>query len=264
MIQFAAFLQDNKKKQNKAQEKITQESHLRVLREEEYAAKKKICKLLKECADRIEKKKRALYIFEDYLEKVKNSSDEFSEIVDILSRHKTLISENQKLDQTNEAREQELEEKKRSVQQYEKEKRQEILQLNNDIANKKAELEKIIDEQNELKAEAEEIGQKKRDKITEFAQILMAINDLEDKCRKRSEKDEKDRNSYKSTIRHQVNGKEPHDLFNSFGARCQYARSQLKAIQNYLRDFKEVKRVLEENPEVQQFIHKKREKGEFI
>ena len=58
---------------------------------------------------------------------------------------------------------------KNRVKKYEKDKRQEILQLNNDISNMKGELESIIDEQNQLKAEAEEISAKKRGRMSEFA-----------------------------------------------------------------------------------------------
>jgi predicted nucleic acid-binding Zn-ribbon protein len=43
------------------------------------------------------------------------------------------------------------------------------LQLNNDISNKKTELEKINDEMKDLKDEAEEVSAKKLGKVSEFA-----------------------------------------------------------------------------------------------
>ena len=50
---------------------------------------------------------------------------------------------------------------KQRVNKYTKEKGQEILQLNNEISNKKTELEKINDEMKDLKDEAEESQAKK-------------------------------------------------------------------------------------------------------
>lgn len=122
--------------------------------------------------------------YEHFLEKVQQRSDEFLEIGDILSRHKTLVDENRKLDYLNQSQEQKLEEMKQRVNKYTKEKGQEILQLNNDISNKKTELEKINDEMKDLKDEAEEVSAKKLGKVSEFAQILMAINNIEEKCDK--------------------------------------------------------------------------------
>jgi chromosome segregation ATPase len=75
-----------------------------------------------------------------------------------------------------------FEEIKNRVKKYEKEKGSEVLSLNNDIANLKAILEQVNDQQKELKDQAEEISAKKRGKISEFAQILMAINNIETKC----------------------------------------------------------------------------------
>lgn len=127
-------------------------------------------------------KQKAIMKYEHFLEKVQQGSDEFLEIADILSRHKTLVDENRKLDTLNQEQERKLEEMKQRVNKYTKEKGQEILQLNNDISNKKTELEKINDEMKDLKDDAEEVAAKKLGKVSEFAQILMAINNLESKC----------------------------------------------------------------------------------
>jgi hypothetical protein len=52
-------------------------------------------------AERIEMKQKAIMKYEHFLEKVQQGSDEFLEIADILSRHKTLVDENRKLDTLN-------------------------------------------------------------------------------------------------------------------------------------------------------------------
>lgn len=71
---------------------------------------------------------------------------------------------------------------KQRVNKYTKDKGQDLLQLNNDISNRQKELEKINDEMKDLRDKAEEVSAKKLGKISEFAQILMAINNIEAKC----------------------------------------------------------------------------------
>jgi uncharacterized protein YwgA len=78
-------------------------------------------------AERIEMKQKAIMKYEHFLEKVQQGSDEFLEIADILSRHKTLVDENRKLDTLNQEQERRLEEMKQRVNKYTKEKGQEIL-----------------------------------------------------------------------------------------------------------------------------------------
>lgn len=108
-------------------------------------------------------KKVAIQKYEKFLEQVKEKSDEFQkgDITDILARHKTLVKENQKLTSIIDGQDQKLETIKNRVKKYEKEKGSEVLSLNNDIANLKAILEQVNDQQKELKDQAEEISAKK-------------------------------------------------------------------------------------------------------
>lgn len=71
------------------------------LKNEEIERKEKQAKLLFEKYNRIKLKKAAISKYEEYLLKVKDSTDEFPEVQDILTRHKTLIAENKKLEQRN-------------------------------------------------------------------------------------------------------------------------------------------------------------------
>jgi len=258
MIQFSKYLQANDKIKLKADEKIKSETELLHQKEIEHARKLKIYQILEKKAQRIELKKNSLLKFENYLDKVKKNSDEFSDISEILSRHKTLIDENEKLNKINNMQEARLEEMKRRVQQYEKDKRQEILQLNNDISKMKSELEAITDQQNKFKAEAEEINAKKRGRMSEFAQLLMAIDNIEQRCFKRQRK------GSKTMVRHPINDPPPKELFDSFDKRCVYAKQQLKAIQSYLKDFKIMSESLLTEVPIKQAIQQKRDKNEFI
>ena len=65
---------------------------------------------------------------------------------------------------------------------YSKEKSTEIMKLNNDTTQLNSVYEGIIEEQISLKSEAAEISSKKLAKISELAQILMAIDNTENIC----------------------------------------------------------------------------------
>jgi predicted HAD superfamily phosphohydrolase len=146
MITFSVFLQDNERKKHKAEERKNAEKALNQQREEEYIAMKSKLQFIEQKANRIMLKKNALTKYENYLDRVRQSSDEFSEIKDILDRYDTLCKENEKLDSTHRGLEDRLKDMKDSTTKYIKDKSTEIMKLNNDISTKKTELEKIIDE----------------------------------------------------------------------------------------------------------------------
>ena len=77
-----------------------------------------------------------------------------------------------------------------------------IININNETAKMKMQLDQIIDDQNELKTKAEEVRSKRLSKVSELAQILMAIDNIETKC-----VDGKGSGT-KTTVRHNVNAKE--------------------------------------------------------
>jgi len=135
------------------------------------------------------------------------------------------------------------------------------------MANKNTELEKINDEIKDLRDEAEEVSAKKLGKVSEFAQILMAINNIEAKC-----------NTMQSLkLRHTVSAtqKNPTDkeAYNDLQSRGVYAKLQLKAIGTYIKDYKAITEDLmagkyvgphETTNEVKEFINNLKMKNEYI
>lgn len=71
---------------------------------------------------------------------------------------------------------------KDNTTKYIKDKQTEIMKLNNDTATQKIVWEGIMNQQSTLKNEAAEISSKKNGKISQLAQILMAIENIEQKC----------------------------------------------------------------------------------
>lgn len=124
--------------------------------------------------------------YENYLEQVQKANpDEFEEINTILNRYKLLVQANLNLENNSKSLEDRAEATKNRIDKYEKDKRQEILQLNNDNAKHMKRLEEIKIDIVELNSESEKVKSRKLKEMSELAQILMAINNLEQKCANR-------------------------------------------------------------------------------
>lgn len=257
MIQFSVFLQENEKKKKKAADKIENEKKETLNKQTEISTKTAQLKQLQLKARRIEARKTALLKYEDYLDKVRNSTDEFNEISDILFRYETLNKENLKLDRTHRDLEDKLNRKKEQTTKYIKDKSTEIMKLNNEISSKKSELERILDDTNNLKAEAEEISSKRLGKVSELAQILMAIDNIEAKCFGRK--------GTKSTVRHLLPVETKPKNFDDLNESTRFAKLQLAAIKNYMSDYKEIhKNVQRDDKEVAEFLQKLKDNNELI
>ena len=78
------------------------------------------------------------------------------------------------------------------------------------------------------------MNSKKLGKVSELAQILMAIDNIESKCRSRE-------TTAKLTVRHNVPEDErPKNNFDDMVQSVKFAKLQLGAVKNYMFDFKEI------------------------
>lgn len=152
--------------------------------------------------------------------------------------------------------ERELDELKNTVTKYEKDMKTEIMQLNNDIATLQQKYESIDDQKNKLKSEAEETSSKKLGKVSDLARILMAIDNLENRCLNRKEK---------SGLKYPIVGLDDPKNFNLFKERSVYAKEQLRFIEQYLLDFKTiVSNIMERNQDIKVAIKLKKDNNEII
>ncbi len=85
-----------------------------------------------------------------------------------------------------------------------------------------------------MKSEAEESSSKKLSKVSDLARILMAIDNLENRCLNRKEK-----SALKYPL-HQLTNLEDPKNFNLFKKRHEYAKAQLVFIEQYLKDFQTI------------------------
>lgn len=198
--------------------------------------------------------------YEAYLESVRDRNpDEYQELNDILSRYQTLKRSNTNLTIKMQNLEKELDDLKNTVTKYEKDMKTEIMQLNNEIAQLQQNFEKIEDQKNKLKSEAEESSSKKLSKVSDLARILMAIDNLEYRCLNRKEK-----SNLKYPLQ-QLTGLEDPKNFNMFKQRSVYAKAQLTFIEQYLKDFQTiVSKIMERKEDIKVEIKRKKDNNEII
>ena len=172
---------------------------------------------------------RALKKYEEYLESVREQNqDEYQELSDILFRYETLKKSNESLKNSNDKLDKEVEDLKNKVNSYHTSKLSQIMTLNNDIATLQKEYEKLEDEKNKLKQEEEENSSKKMGKTSELALMLMAIDNLYNKCHNRQ-----------SLLKYPITADDPKN-FDNFLARSNYSQIQLEFVSQYLMDFKKI------------------------
>lgn len=136
-----------------------------------------------------------------------------------------------------------------------------IININNETAKMKLELDRIIDKQNELKTEADEVRSKRLNKVSELAQILMAIDNIETTCLTGKG------SGTKNPPRHPVQDIEskPKDLYNNPIKRVEYAKKQLVSIKNYLTDYKLIhQNVIEQDKQIGNYVQSLKDKNELI
>ena len=121
--------------------------------------------------------------YEQFLEKVKDAHpDEFSELQDILSRHKQLQGKNEELHSTQKCYITELDIKSKELAHYIKEKETQKITINNEMSHQQQALEVIDNEKSTLLNQRDEKNKEKSQKTTAIGKILMTIDNLYTKC----------------------------------------------------------------------------------
>ena len=149
------------------------------------------------------------------------------------------------------------------MEKFVAEKAEKMLALNNEIGTIKLDIEKVKDEINHYKSKAEEASEKEREKRSQLSQIIMAVNNIYEKC---SDKDQ--RLTTKSALRKvsESHGFKPEagkGKFDNFERSTELSKLHLEVIKAYLEDHKKTYLKLEENAETSKFIRDKRDKNEL-
>lgn len=109
-----------------------------------------------------------------------------------------------------------------------------------------------------MNTESEKVKSKKLSRMSELAQILMAIDNIEQKCFKREYKEQYGKSNRLAILKHSVqveNNMRPKN-YDNFDERHAYAKKQLAVIDNYAQDFKEITNGLMQDKEVKDMLKK--------
>merc|ERR1712137_620429 len=123
--------------------------------------------------------------YENFLEMVKDSSDEHSEIQDLVTRYETLETANKDLMGFQTTSEQGIEDLRNEYLTYQKEQEMEMLAMTNRIAALSAERDEVMRQRQEIEHEVEEATKEDAKVSLHFGQILMSVDNLYLRCTKK-------------------------------------------------------------------------------
>ncbi|XP_078492303.1 coiled-coil domain-containing protein 42 homolog [Ciona intestinalis] len=134
LLKFDKFLKENDSKRARAIKKAHDERELRRGKEKDIERlQEDITRLSKE-RERYQKKLEKNSIFQKYMERVQESTDEFSEIREIIGRYDTLVATHVDLMKRDLKNQDAIEEEKGRLVKFTEEKSNEILYYNNQLA----------------------------------------------------------------------------------------------------------------------------------
>ena len=136
LIQYATFLDNNAKVMRNCDQNIAKLREENEQRAREIERKRKQYDILQSKKNRIEEQKTAVEKYQEFLENVKSfNNDEFTEVIEIRDRYRTLNSTQEALNKKKIELDQMLEEKKAEVSNFEKTMEANVMSLGNEIAN---------------------------------------------------------------------------------------------------------------------------------
>jgi len=248
-------LDSNQKQMKNCDLAIARLEHENKQKEIEIKRKERIKEILRMKAERIAKQRNAVQKYQEFLEDVRNNnSDQYSSISMIIDRHETLSRLQKRLQEELNEKETKLKTMKSDFAKYETKMNNDQMTLNNTLAQLKIKSENIDDEKNKLKSQEQENSSAQFEKITQLSKILMAIDHLEGFCKyKKLQYNRADNvqglnydaiNLQNDEVRKADFRAISQTYFDSYHDRTEYAKSQIQIIGQYLKDFAQVKEIV--------------------
>jgi len=182
LIKFNKFLQENENKKMRATRRCAEERRVCESTEREIAKLQillndKIAEERKLSITLLENQKYQQYL-KSVVEKVQGSSDDFSEIQDIVDRFATLKSTNTDLVSQMQVNTSEHEARRFSYAQFIKKSGNEMLNMNNEIARLQKELEQVTIASNKMESLDYGTCRNVNELTTEISQALLVIDNM--------------------------------------------------------------------------------------
>jgi chromosome segregation ATPase len=189
LVRFSKFLQENDGKKARAERKAGDERKLRLQKEAELDRLSDDLAALRvaerRASDLSERKNR----YAEYLDAVVDAfgaTNGYGEIDDLIARHQTLVDSNADLMRQDQQLAAAIDAARKSSLETAKEKQDQILNLNNDVARLKTELEAAKKEADELEKVREAVQSEMGERTMEHGRVCMAADNLFHRCRGRS------------------------------------------------------------------------------
>jgi len=255
LFRFNKFLQDNEAKRRRAESRAADEAAQIKAREEEIQDLEKQLEESKQlCAELDEEVTRNMK-YEEFLDLVKDSCQEYSEIQDLVTRFETLELAHKDLMEIQTQSDHKIEALRNEYLTYQKETDMEMLAMTNKVAKLQTERDEAYRERDMLGRQLDEASQEDCKHSLKFGQILMSVENLYLRCI----------NKRGHVLQHELTVKEEdqkpaddeEENEDSFRKKKQKAIQQLRVILFYLKDFKDICETLKREKRNDTSRHKK-------
>lgn len=182
LIKFNKFLQENDSKRNRAEKKRVDESRQKALKEHEIERLLAEVEKQKEKRSQMEEEVKKMSQYQTYLDEVLEAEEEYAEITELLSRYETLQAANDDLIDRQHSAALENEEERHLLQTFTREKTDEILGHNNEIAELQKDSEKAAAEVLETQDESDRQMQTVAERTLQLGQVIMACENIYARC----------------------------------------------------------------------------------
>ncbi|KDO25851.1 hypothetical protein SPRG_08795 [Saprolegnia parasitica CBS 223.65] len=179
LIKFNKFLQENESKRNRAIKRASDEIKQRLAKEHDVARLRESLDRFNEENDKLSNEVKTNLKYTRYLESVQESvPEDYPEITDLVNRYNTLKDANRDLSENQALHERDNERKRIKFATFTKERTNDMLNFNNEIASLQKQLELRESNAIRLQHEVDTTIRNTSDKTLEVGQILMAVGNL--------------------------------------------------------------------------------------
>ena len=185
LIKFNKFLQENESKRNRAEKRARDEGRQAVEKEKEIQRKTLEHEHMKLECEKVKERLRKMSRYRDFLERAQRENvEDDPEISDLESRYKTLVSSNVELIEGQRENERKNEEQRTNFSDYTKTETNKMLNSNNLIANLQQTLEMEEAQAAQAQDDFDESIRKAGSETLEVGQVVMAVQNLLQRCTK--------------------------------------------------------------------------------
>ncbi|CAE7587123.1 FAP73 [Symbiodinium natans] len=243
LVKFNKFLQDNEAKRQRSEKRAAEEAAQIKQKDDEILDLEKQLEDSKALCSKLEEEKDRNMKYEEFLELVKETCDDYAEISEIVERHSTLEGANIDLSELQADSETRIEELRNQFQIYKKEQEMEMMELRNKVAILQIELDECQKKRQQLQHEFDEVTQEDSRDSLFFGQILMSVENLFLRCTTKRKNIQHAQTPVDDESKQE--GEDGQDQGeDSFRKKKDNAARQLKVILAYLKDFKEICEIL--------------------